>query len=163
MILTIKQKVFAWRSTFHVYDEHEAIQFTVKGAILSWGRRFVVTNPQEQEVFRIQEKLFRFQPTFEFIEKDHAFCTLRKKLFHLRPTYEFEGLDLAIRGSYWLHDYQFVRGDQIVAEVNKKWMSWGDVYYVDIKDDRLVNAIIGAVIVIDCILMTQSQAQHHSH
>ena len=142
--------------------KNEAILYTVKAALLSWGRRFIITDSNGVEVLKIQEKLFRFQPTFEFYQNNERIYTLKKKWFHLRPTYAFEGIDLTISGSIWLHQYQFEKDADIVAEVSKKWLSWGDVYYLDVKDESLAMPIIGAVIMIDCVLASQAAAHHSS-
>jgi uncharacterized protein YxjI len=56
--------------------------------------------------------------------------------------------DLEAEGDFIDHEYQFRRGDRVVATVSKRFFAWTDTYGVEIapgEDDGLILAVAVAI------------------
>lgn len=69
-----------------------------------------------------------------------------------KNNYSIVGPDWNIEGSIMAHDYRITEENDVIADVSKKWLSWGDSYLIDIYDERQHELLLGAVIVIDCVI-----------
>ncbi|MDZ7835210.1 MAG: hypothetical protein U5K84_07530 [Alkalibacterium sp.] len=54
------------------------------------------------------------------------------------------------------HDYVIKEGNKVIADINKKWLSWGDSYEIDIQDERFVSLLLGIVVVIDAVIAQEN-------
>ena len=59
--------------------------------------------------------------------------------------------DLEAQGSFLDLEYSFTRGGRQVAEVSKRWFSFGDTYGVDIADSEDQVLILASTVVIEMI------------
>lgn len=50
------------------------------------------------------------------------------------------------------HNYVIKEREKVVAEISKEWLSWGDSYVIDIQNNDQRELLLGAVIVIDCVI-----------
>ena len=57
-----------------------------------------------------------------------------------------------LEGSFWAHEFEFMRGTKSVAWISKKRWGWSDSYGVKIIDDEDDVAILSTCIVIDQVL-----------
>ena len=46
-------------------------------------------------------------------------------------------------------NFTVVRGDELVAEISQRWLSWGDSYEVIVHDDAMATIVVALVIAID--------------
>lgn len=50
------------------------------------------------------------------------------------------------------HDYVIKKKNRVVADINKKWLSWGDAYEINLYEEQDLEILLGVVIVIDCVI-----------
>jgi len=67
--------------------------------------------------------------------------------------------DYAIEGSFWGHEFSFMRNNREVATISKKLFTFRDSYSVDIKENENHAEILMTCIVIDEILHDGSGSQ----
>ena len=48
--------------------------------------------------------------------------------------------------------FHITKNSNTVAQVNKKWVSWGDTYEININDEENFAFILSMVIVVDQVL-----------
>ena len=67
--------------------------------------------------------------------------------FKARYSISAEGID--VDGNWWDMDFVVNRNGKRIAEIHKKWISWGDTYEVVIYEEDLDDLIIALVVAID--------------
>lgn len=147
--LYIKQKVFSLGENFTVTDEYEQPRYFVEGSFLKLPKHFLIYDENQQEIGKITKKTLALLPKF-FVEVDgNEMITLKKEFTFFKSRYTISAQQIEIEGNWW--DMNFVvsaRGKQ-VAEIAKKWFSWGDTYEVIIFDEAMERLVLSLVIAID--------------
>ena len=83
---------------------------------------------------------FLWKSTAIVLEKHFTF-------FKARYSISAEGID--VDGNWWDMDFVVNRNGKRIAEIHKKWISWGDTYEVVIYEEDLDDLIIALVVAID--------------
>lgn len=55
-------------------------------------------------------------------------------------------------------DFKIYQHGEIIGQVSKEWLSWGDSYKVQIMKEAMETIIISLVIAIDCVKDDQANA-----
>jgi uncharacterized protein YxjI len=69
---------------------------------------------------------------------------------------------VTVDGNWWDMDFDVSRKGRKIAEINKRWISWGDTYEITILDESLEELIISLVIAIDCVKEDEAAASSAS-
>ncbi len=156
MIYLMKQKLFAFGDDFAIKDDQGRDVFLVDGKVWSIGNQLSFRDMAGNELAYIRQKLLSWGPTYEVYRDGQLQAMVKKKLFTLlrhRFVVDVEGPDdLEARGDFLAHEYEFDRGDRLVARVSKRWFSWTDTYGVETADGEDDVLILAATVVIDMVL-----------
>jgi len=153
MRLYIKQKVWSFKDRFTIKDDVERDMYYVEGELFAFAKKLRLYNRQNKEQLFIEQKLWRFLPEFDLYEDEQLVATVKKDFALLKNNYTITGPDWHIEGSVMAHDYVIKDGrNNVVADINKKWLSWGDTYEINIRDEESVSVLLGIVVVIDAVI-----------
>jgi uncharacterized protein YxjI len=155
MIYRIKEKFWSWGNDFAITDQHGTPVYLVDGAAFSWGDKLSFQNTSGNELAFISQKLLSWKPRYQIHIEGRLFAEVVKEWswFKQQFTLDVPGPnDYSITGSFWQHEFQFTRGNAVVAEVSKSYWSWTDSYGVQIADGQDDIPILCACIVIDQVL-----------
>jgi len=152
----IKEKFWSWGDDFSINDAEsdEAVYF-VKGKAFSWGDDLTITDKDGSEVSRIKQTFWSLSPKYEIHKDGQKFAEVLKKLAFFKDKFVLDvpgDNDYTIKGDFMQHDFQFTRGDEVVAEVSKKFFAWTDAYAVKIVDGEDIVSILSTCIVIDQVI-----------
>ena len=135
----IKEKMWSLGNDFKIADENGEDAFFVKGKVFSWGDDLSLLDTAGVEQARIKQKLMSFLPCYEIIRNGELFARVIKEFtwFNKEFTLDVPGPnDYSIKGSFWLHNYQFSRSGNVVATVTKNLWSWTDTLKHPISQRR---------------------------
>lgn len=152
MRLFIKQQVLSLKDRFDVKDEDGVDRYYVEGEWLTFAKKLRVYNQNSQEILYIEQKLWKFLPEFDLFIDGQNVATIKKELAFFSNNYVILGQDWQIEGSITAHDYVIKHQGRVIADINKKWLSWGDSYEINIYDEEHLTVLLGIVIVIDCVV-----------
>ena len=97
--------------------------------------------------------MFAWGKTYEVYRSGVLVAVVKKELFSFfkcRFTVDVPGPDdLEANGDFLEHEYEFSRGDRVVAAVSKKWFSWADTYGVDVAEGEDEVLVLASAVVID--------------
>jgi uncharacterized protein YxjI len=158
MKLYIKQQVFSWTDRFTVKDEAGQDKYFVEGEFFSLGKKLHVNNMFGNEVAFLQQKVFSLMPRYFVFVNGQQIAEIDKEFSFLHPRYTIEGLGWEIVGSFWAHDYQIIRDNQLIVTIRKEWMTWGDCYELEIADPRDELVALSVVLAIDCAMAAEAAA-----
>ena len=68
-----------------------------------------------------------------------------------KAKYVISAEDIKVEGNWWDMDFEVSQKGRKVAEIHKRWISWGDSYEITILNDSLEELIVSLVIAIDCV------------
>lgn len=158
MKLYIKQKVFSWRNRFTVKDEYGEDKYYVEGELFSWGHKLHIFDKQNTEVAFIQQKVLSFLPKYYVFRNGIQIAEIVKLFTFFKPKYSITGLDWAIEGSVWAHDYKITSKGRQIVSIQKEWFTWGDSYVLDIEnpDDEILA--LAVMLTIDCVMATAASS-----
>lgn len=158
MKLYMKQKVFSIRDRFYIKDENEIDRYYVEGEIFTLGKKLHLYDMNGNELAYIQQKIFTLLPKFQVFMKGVEVAEIKKELTFFHPKYQIEGLKWNAEGDLWEHNYYVKSGFQTVAYVHKVWLSWGDSFELDIRDEQDVPMTLAVVLAIDAVMDAEEAA-----
>ena len=152
----LAQRWFAFGDDFAVEDEDGREAFFVDGRAFSWGKKLSVEAPRGHEVAFIAQRLLAWGPTYEITRDGVLAAVVKKQLFtFLRCRFAVDVAgpdDLEAVGDFLDHEYELVRGGDVVATVSKAWWSWTDSYGIEVADgeDDVLALCVAVVIDLCC-------------
>lgn len=160
-VYRIREKFWSFGATFTITDDAGVPRFGVRGKAFSWGDDLTLHDPDGHPLARIRQTLLSWKPRYQIEIAGQPFAEVVKEWtwFKKRFTLDVPGPnDYAIQGSFWDHEFEFLRSGRTVAHASKKRWSWTDSYGVSIDDGQDDVAILCACIVIDQVLDDQQGA-----
>ncbi|MGG5317273.1 LURP-one-related/scramblase family protein [Enterococcus sp. AZ072] len=147
--LYIKQKVFSISEKFTIMDDQQNPRYYVEGSFLRIPKTFRIEDEQGREISKITKKTISLLPKF-FVEIDgQDMIEISKHLTFLKAQYSIEAEGMSVEGNWWDMDFIVEKNGRRIADINKRWISWGDTYEVTILDESYEHLIISLVIAID--------------
>ncbi|MBO1305328.1 LURP-one-related family protein [Enterococcus sp. 669A] len=154
--LYIKQKVFSIGEKFTVTDEQQNPRYYVEGSFMKIPKTFRVEDEQGREISKITKKTISLLPKF-FVEIDgQDMIEISKHLTFLKAHYSIDADGVSVDGNWWDMDFIVERNGRKIADINKRWVSWGDTYEVTILDEAYEHLVISLVIAIDRVKEDES-------
>ncbi|AFS71899.1 LURP-one-related/scramblase family protein [Exiguobacterium antarcticum] len=148
--LYMKQKALSLRGRFSIKDDQEKDRYLVEGSFLKLPKTFLITTTDGEEVATITKKTFSFRPTF-FVEVAGQTMTIEKEFSLFKARYTIDAADIEIDGNWWDMNFQVKRQGEVVGSVEKKWLSFGDSYEIQVMDAAIETILIALVVAIDCV------------
>jgi uncharacterized protein YxjI len=154
MRFLVKQKIFSFGDNFVIKDDQGNDRFIVRGKVFALGDKLRIYDMQGQELFYIEQKLLRLLPEYTIYKSGQAVATVKKEFTLFKPRFNIWSTygNYTIQGNFWGMDFSILKNGRQVAQVSKRWLSFGDTYGVDIVDDEDYAFILTLVIVIDQVL-----------
>lgn len=161
----LKKKILSLREHYDL----EALDGTklgeAEGNLFQFPSKFVVVDLAGSELMRLEGRVLSFRRQFTFYDDaGMELGTIRKKLAKLigeEYWVEKDGVEfMRIYGNFSEHDYRMQVGGVDVASVHKKWVSVRDQLGVSIRGEVDHRVVIGAVIVIEHVEVTERQSSH---
>ena len=149
MRMIFKQRFFSWFDSSDIFNEAEEVIFTVRGK-LAWGKKLEVYDATERHIGTLEQKVFRFLPTFELYLKDKFVGTIRKRFSFFRPVFDIDCNGWYIEGDWAEWDYSIYdnSGNQI-AYISKEIFNWTDTYIIDVLDPANAVTVLMITLAID--------------
>lgn len=152
----IKQKVWSFKDRFTIKDDVERDMYYVEGEAFTFAKKLRLFNKDNEEQLYIEQSLWKFLPEYNLYQDGAKVATVKKDFALLKNNYTILGPDWHIEGSVMAHDYVIKEGNKVIADINKKWLSWGDTYEINIHDEQYVSLLLGIVVVIDAVIAQEN-------
>lgn len=165
MLFQLNSKWFRY-SRYEILNEKGGVAYEVKGKFWTLGHdlRFLKADGTEIGFIR-SNRIMNFGHKYELFLGKKLFGTFKKDQSWFKPTlaHNFK-LDVAgpddysIRGDFWKYDFEFLRKNQKVATVSRKFFSFGDKYGVEIEKGEDEVAILASTIALDLVRRSRAAA-----
>jgi uncharacterized protein YxjI len=164
--LVLKKKILSLREHYYIEDRTGVKLGEAKGNLIQLPAKFAVIDTNGSKIMRLEGRIFSIRSQFTFYDDAGTeLGTIKKKLLKLiGEEYWVEktgGVEyLRVYGNFTEHDYKLEINGVQVASVHKKWFSIRDTLGVSIIGDVDHRVVIGSVIVIEHVEVTERQHQH---
>ena len=163
--LVLKKKILSVREHYDLEDVTGTKLGEADGNLFQFPAKFVVIDTNGSELMQVKGKVLSLRNQFTFYDNAGAeLGTIKKKIVKLigeEYWVEKDGVEfMRIYGNFTEHDYQMEVNGVQVASVHKKWVSVRDQLGVSITGEVDHRVVIGAVIVIEHVEVTERQRHH---
>ncbi len=150
----IQQKVFSIGDKFSIKNVLGNDVFNVEGKVFSMGNKLRIYDIDNNEVVYIEQKLFKLLPEYSIYLKGNYAARVKKEFTFFSNKFDIDSNmgNFSIEGDFFAHDFSIMKNGSTVAQINKKWLSFGDTYEIDISEQENYEFILSLVIVIDQVL-----------
>ncbi|MBU3184425.1 LURP-one-related/scramblase family protein [Clostridium estertheticum] len=150
----IKQKIFSIGDNFSIKNFSGNDMFKVEGKIFSIGNKLRIYDMKDNEIVYIEQKLFKLLPEYNIYLNGNYAAKVKKEFTFFSNRFHIESNmgDYEIEGDFLAHDFSIVKNGKSIAQINKRWVSWGDTYEIDINESENHVFVLAMVIVIDQVL-----------
>ena len=151
----LKQKFFALGDDYTITDEDGGDVFKVDGRVFAWGDKLSFLDAKSgDELAFISQKLLTARPKYELYRSGELFAEVTKEFSWFNTVFSLDvpgPNDYEISGDFWDREYEFKRGDRIVARVTRKAWSLTDSYTVEVVDDEDDVTILSTAVIVDLV------------
>ena len=148
MKLLFKQRMFSWFDSYDIYNEAGETVFTVKGR-MAWGHKLEVFDRDGRSIGMLEEKIFRFLPTFEIYAHGRYIGCIRREFTFFKPTFTIDVNGWQVHGNWIEWDYTIVDNLGLPVANITKTFGWTDTYVIDVAQDSDALAALMVVLAID--------------
>ena len=150
----IREKIFSIGDKFSIKDTSGNDVFNVEGKIFSMGNKLRIYDMYNNEIVYIEQKLFKLLPEYNIYLSGNYAAIVKKKFTFFSNRFDIDSNmgNYEIEGDFFAHDFSIMKNGSTVAEINKKWVYWGDTYEININEQENYAFILAMVIVIDQVL-----------
>jgi uncharacterized protein YxjI len=163
--LVLKKKILSVREHYDLEDVNGTKLGEADGNLFQFPAKFAVVDTNGSELMHLEGKVLSLRKQFTFYDNAGAeLGSIKKKIVKLigeEYWVEKNGVEfMRIYGNFTEHDYQMQVNGVQVASVHKKWTSMRDQLGVSITGEVDHRVVIGAVIVIEHVEVTERQRHH---
>lgn len=149
----LKQKVLTARAQYRLMDERNQLVYEAKAKPFSLGRVIVLRPAKSKDIlFTIKRKWFKIRPTYTVHDgtgKQVAKTVKRFAFMKQKVTVDTLHGPWHIEGNYWAHHFSLMDGHQTLAMMQKKRLSWGDTYAIDLTGSHDEGFYLALMVLID--------------
>ena len=151
--LYMKEKVFSIVDRFTIKNEAEEDCYQVEGEfVFIGGKKLHIKDMMGNEVAFVREKFITLLPKFFVYVNGEQVAEINKKFTILKAKYSIDGLGWEANGNFMDHDYTISDDKGEIVKIHKAWISWGDSYELEIRDDIDEALVLAVVLAIDCVM-----------
>ncbi|MBZ9624238.1 LURP-one-related family protein [Clostridium sp. FP2] len=150
----IREKIFSIGDKFSIQDASGNDVFNVEGKFFSIGNKLKIYDVNNNEIVYIEQKLFKLLPEYNIYLNGNYAARVKKEFTFFSNRFDIDSNmgNYEIEGDFLAHDFSITKNSSTVAQVNKKWLSWGDTYEININEQENYAFILAMVIVVDQVL-----------
>lgn len=149
----LKQKVFSMTDRYKIYDDQQKELYEVRSKLLSITNKMEFTRISDGQVlFHFQKQLLHLMSTYTLMDGNHQkLATVKRKLAFVNKKVSVETSETTyqVEGNFTGHQFSIMNQGQEVANLRKKWISWGDAYEISVFQDDHAEFFLALVILLD--------------
>ena len=148
MKLFVKEKLFSIHNKYYIYSENGELMYEIESKAISIGDKTTIYDKNHNVVAYIEQELFHLLPHYNVYIGNVYKYQIKKKLKMFKNDYELSNL-YKVCGSIFNLDFTIVNNyGREIALVNRKFLSIGDKYQIEILDEKDLYTILTIIVAI---------------
>ncbi len=150
----IKEKAFKIRDEYKILDQNEEPIYKVWGKLFSIKNKLEFKDIHDRVLYRAERIIFTLPPKFNILsESEQTIGRIDRKFsFHKNYTATIEDRVYEVKGSLFGYSFDIYRNDSPIAHCERKIISIGSNYTIDINDNENQNEVMFIVCLIDIMM-----------
>ena len=148
MKLFVKEKLFSIHNRYYIYNENEKIEYEIESKAISIGDKTTIYDKEHNSIAYIEQEILHLMPHYNvYINGKYKF-QIKKKFQMFKNNYELSN-DYTVDGSTLSLDFIIKNNNgKEIAIINRKFLSIGDKYQIEIIDEKDINIILTIIVAI---------------
>lgn len=148
MKLYVKEKLLSLHNKYFIYNENGEIEFKIESKIISIGDKTTIYDKNDNIVAYIEQEILHLMPHYNVHIGGEFKYQIKKKFQFLKNDYDLSNA-YKVDGSVFSLNFAIYNNyGQQVALVNRKFISIGDKYQIDIYDEKDLYTILTIIVAI---------------
>ena len=148
MKLFVKEKVFSMHNRYYIYNESDELSYEIESKVFSIGDKTTIYDKDRNVVAYIEQEIFHLTPYYNVYIDDEYKYQIKKKFQFFKNDYELSN-SYKVDGSTFNLNFAIINNNgKTVALVNRKFLSIGDKYQIEIIDEKDIYTILTIVVAI---------------
>lgn len=148
MKLFVKEKLFSIHNRYYIYNYNEEMIYEIESKVISIGNKTTIYDKNHNVVAYVEQEIFRFTPHYNVYINDEYKYQIKKKFHFFKNDYELSN-SYKVDGSTFAFNFTIINNyGKTVALVNRKFLSIGDKYQIDILDEKDMVTILTIIVAI---------------
>ena len=142
MKLFVKEKLLSMHNRYYIYNENEELTYEIESKVISIGDKTTIYDKEHNVIAYIEQEIFHFTPHYNvYIEGKYKY-QIKKKFHFFKNDYELSNM-YKVDGSTFNLNFTIINNyGKTVALVNRKFLSIGDKYQIEIIDEKDIYTIL---------------------
>lgn len=142
MKLFVKEKVFSMHNRYYIYNESDELAYEIESKVFSIGDKTTIYDKDHNVVAYIEQEIFHLTPYYNVYIDDEYKYQIKKKFQFFKNDYELSNM-YKVDGSTFNLNFAIINNyGKTVALVNRKILSIGDKYQIEIIDEKDIYTIL---------------------
>ncbi len=135
-------------------DQNQKEIYQVEGKMFSISNKLNLLNMDGSQVLNSKKRLLSILPKYELFSNHGDLVAEIQRKFSFKPNFEVTIGDklLKVQGSLFAHSFGIFDDDREIASIEKKVISWGDTYEIEINEEMNIELYLFIVIIIDQVI-----------
>ena len=148
MKLFVKEKLFSMHNRYYIYNENEELAYEIESKVISIGDNTTIYDRNHNVVAYIEQEIFHLMPRYNVYIEDEYKYQIKKKFKFLKNDYELSNR-YKVDGSIFNLNFSIINNyGKVVALVNRKFLSIGDKYQIEIFEEKDIYTILTIIVAI---------------
>lgn len=148
MKLFVKEKLLSIHNKYYIYNESGEIEYEIESKAVSIGDKTTIYDKEHNSIAYIEQEILHLMPHYNvYINGKYKF-QIKKKFQMFKNNYELSN-DYTVDGSTLSLDFIIKNNNgKEIAIINRKFLSIGDKYQIEIIDEKDINIILTIIVAI---------------
>ena len=148
MKLFVKEKLLSMHNRYYIYNENEELTYEIESKVISIGDKTTIYDKEHNVIAYIEQEIFHFTPHYNvYIEGKYKY-QIKKKFHFFKNDYELSNM-YKVEGSIFSLNFTITNNyGKTIALVNRKFLSIGDKYQIEIIDENDIYTILTIIVAI---------------
>ena len=148
MKLFVKEKLLSMHNRYYIYNENEELAYEIESKVISIGEKTTIYDKNHNVVAYIEQEIFHLMPHYNVYIEDEYKYQIKKKFKPFKNDYELSNL-YKVDGSTFNLNFTIINNyGKKIALVNRKFLSIGDKYQIEILDEKDIYTILTIIVAI---------------
>ena len=148
MKLFVKEKLISMHNRYFIYNENGELAYEIESKVISIGDKTTIYDNNHNVVAYIEQEIFHLMPHYNVYIKDEYKYQIKKKFKMLKNDYELSN-SYKVEGSAFNLNFKIINNyGKEIALVNRKFLSIGDKYQIEIIDEKDIDTILTIIVAI---------------
>lgn len=148
MKLFVKEKLFSIHNKYYIYNEIGEIEYEIESKVISIGDKTTIYDKNHNKIAYIEQKLFHLMSHYDVYIKNEYKYQIKKKYKLFNNNYELSN-SYKVNGNFLNLNFDILNNfDKKIAQVNRKFLSIGDKYQIEILDEKDLIIILTIIVAI---------------